>query len=160
MVDEGTFSKELYDQISTLRIHLPPLSLRREDLPLLQSYFIERLAAQYKKPVRGIARDAQMMLARHSWSGNVDELENVLAEAVMRAQGDTIQFGDLPMTLQRYRIVDSADSNRGVSSLEEIQNSHVETVLALVNGNRAEAAEILGISRTTMYRRFAKNKAS
>jgi transcriptional regulator with PAS, ATPase and Fis domain len=159
MVKNKDFREDLYYRISPVEIKLPGLSRRREDLPLLERYFVERFAAQYNKPLRGITRMAQQLLARHSWPGNVRELENVLAHACMMAQGDAIDVRDLPDAV-RNQYSSMGDWDPDLCSLEEIQRRHIQRVLLLVNDNKAQAAEILGIGRTTLYRFLAENGAN
>jgi transcriptional regulator with PAS, ATPase and Fis domain len=150
MVAAKQFREDLYYRISSVEIKLPPLWRRREDLPLLERHFLERFSAQYKKDLRGITRKAQIILSRYSWPGNVRELENVLAHACMMAQSDVIEIRDLPEALQSEDIKVSNDGD--LCSLEEAQIRHAMRVLNRVNGNKARAAEILGIGRTTLYR--------
>jgi len=151
MVTQKTFREDLYYRISSVEIKLPRLSRRREDLPLLERHFLAKFAAQYKKPIRGITRKAQILMTRYSWPGNVRELENVLAHACMMAQGNAIDGGDLPEAL-RVEQLSSGEGDPDLCSLEEVQRRHVQRVLGFVNGNRMEAADILGIGRTTLYR--------
>jgi transcriptional regulator with PAS, ATPase and Fis domain len=150
MVAAKQFREDLYYRISSVEIKLPPLWRRREDLPLLERHFLERFSAQYKKDLRGITRKAQIILSRYSWPGNVRELENVLAHACMMAQSDVIEIRDLPGALQSEDIKVSNDGD--LCSLEKAQLRHALRVLRTVSGNKARAAEILGIGRTTLYR--------
>src|SRR5207249_3639585 len=90
MVSAQRFREDLFYRLSMVSIKLPSLSQRKEDLPLLERYFLEKFAEQYSKPVRGLTRRAQAVLARHSWPGNVRELENVLGGACMMAEGESI----------------------------------------------------------------------
>ena len=158
LVAEKRFREDLYYRLSMVQIHLPPLLDRKEDLPLLQRYFVERFGAQYQKPLRGLTRRAQTMLARYSWPGNVRELENVIGYAAMMVESNTIDAQDLPAALRAGCVgvgkffdcpVKAPDP---LMSLEELARSHSLRVLAYVNGNKARAAEILGISRATLYR--------
>jgi DNA-binding NtrC family response regulator len=155
MVAAKKFREDLYYRISTVEIKLPRLSQRREDLPLLQRHFLERYAAQYQKPLRGISRKAQILLTRHFWPGNVRELENVIAHACMMAQGNVIEVGDLPEALRNEQS-ESAEWDSELCSLEEVQRRHIQRVLRHVKDNKAQAAQILGISRTTLYSFLAK----
>ena len=158
MVAEKSFREDLYYRISAVEIKLPRLSRRREDLPLLERHFLERFAAQYNKPLRGITRKAQMVMARHSWPGNVRELENAIAHACMMAEGDAIDVRDLPDMLGGEQS-NLGDWDPDLSSLEEVQRRHIQHVLKVVKDNKAQAAEILGIARTTLYRLLAENEA-
>ncbi len=151
MVAEKQFREDLYYRIAPVEIMLPPLNERREDLPLLERYFLERFAAQYRKPLRGVSRKAQILLSRHTWPGNVRELESVFAHACMMTQGDVIDVADLPAALQTERPA-SLPQGADICSLEEAQRRHILGVLRSVNNNKVRAAEILEISRTTLYR--------
>jgi len=149
------FRDGLYYRLSMVELKLPRLVERKEDLPLLERHFVERFAAQYNKPLRGITRRAQALLARYPWPGNVRELENVLGNACMMAEGNTIDVGDLPEYL-RSQALPGITEDKGLLPLDEVQRRHALRVLERVDGNKARAAEILGISRATLYRLLAE----
>ena len=151
MVAEGRFRDDLYYRLSMVEIHLPPLSERKEDLPLLERYFLERFAAQYQKPIRGLTRRAQALLARYGWPGNVREFENALGNASMMVEGNTVDVQDLPEYL-RVTVAEGTGQDDRLLSLEELERRHARRVLEHVEGNKARTAEILGISRGTLYR--------
>ena len=157
MVREGQFREDLYYRLGVAEITLPALANRREDLPLLERYFIEKFAAEYKKPIRGIVRRAQTRLATYPWPGNIRELENVIGNACMMVDGTLIDIADLP---ERFRGPLTAEVLMGKKyfSLEEVQRRHVIQVLEGVGGNKVRAAEILGISRATIYQLLSKMK--
>ncbi len=98
-VADKRFREDLFYRLSMVEIHIPPLSERREDLPLLERHFLSRFASQYGKDIRGFTHRAQIVLASHSWPGNVRELENVIGHAAMMCLGDTIDVQDLPKYL-------------------------------------------------------------
>jgi DNA-binding NtrC family response regulator len=158
MVKEGTFREDLYYRLTMAEITLPRLADRREDLPLLQRHFVEKFATEYKKPVTGITRRAQARLAVHSWPGNIRELENVIGNACMMVDGTIIDIADLPAPL-RSQTGDILEQDESMISLEELQKRHMMRVLERVGGNKAQAAEILGISRATIYQFLAQTKA-
>jgi transcriptional regulator with PAS, ATPase and Fis domain len=148
---EGRFREDLFYRLSAVTLSLPPLSERREDLPLLQQYFVEKFASEYGKNIRGISRRAQNVLSAYHWPGNIRELENVIANACMMADGPVIDIAHLPAEMRLSR-----ESGSGISfplslSLAEIQRQHAHRVLDAVGGNKLRAAEILGISRSTLY---------
>ena len=155
MVGEGQFRDDLYYRLSMVEISLPRLIDRKEDLPLLQKYFVERFAQQYGKQIRGITRRAQLRMAAYSWPGNIRELENVIGNAAMMTQGTTIDVDDLPQLLKDTANL-ASDAEEDLLTLQELQNRHLVRVLERVGGNKARAAEILGISRTTIYEMLAK----
>ena len=151
MMTTGQFREDLYYRLSMVEIHLPLLAERKEDVPLLQRYFVEHFADQYKKPIRGITRRAQALLARYPWPGNVRELENVLGNACMMVEGKVIDISDLPEHM-RYSLSELMSAEERWVSLEEYDRRYAMQVLEHTGGNKVRAAEILGISRATLYR--------
>jgi DNA-binding NtrC family response regulator len=157
MVREGQFREDLYYRLAVVEIALPPLANRREDLPLLQRYFVERFAAEYEKPIAGLTRRAQGVMATYPWPGNIRELENVIGNACMMVEGKFIDTNDLP---ERLRTPFTGDSliDEDLLSLDEVQRRHVMRVLERVGGNKARAAEILGLGRATIYQILSRMK--
>jgi DNA-binding NtrC family response regulator len=158
MVKEGKFREDLYYRLAMVEIPLPRLTDRREDLPLLERHFLERFAAEYQKPVAGITRRAQTRMAIYSWPGNIRELENVIGNACMMVDGKVIDIRDLPEPV-RGQSEDVAPEDEIMMSLQELQKRHVMRVLEHVGGNKSQAAEMLGISRATIYQLLADAKA-
>ncbi len=157
-VAEKEFRDDLYYRLSMVEVKLPLLAERKEDLPLLVRYLVERFATQYNKPIRGLTRRAQALLARYMWPGNVRELENALGHACMMVEGDLIDVRDFPDTLRKpaeRELVEDED----LIPLDELQRRHALRVLARVGGNKKRAAEILGIARTTLYQLLAESGA-
>jgi DNA-binding NtrC family response regulator len=151
MVSEGTFREDLYYRLSMVEIRLPGLAERREDLPLLERYFLEKFAAEYKKPLSGMTRRAQTRLAMYSWPGNVRELENTIGNACMMVDGVVIDVSDLPEPVRGGQPESISGEDDSLISLEELQKRHMKRVLEKVGGNKSQAAEILGVSRATIY---------
>jgi two-component system, NtrC family, response regulator HydG len=139
-----------------VHIKLPTLAQRTEDLPLLERYFIDRFAAQYAKPVRGITRRAEALLARYVWPGNVRELENVIGNACMMTEGETIDIRDLPEYI-RDRHLSEAREKEVPLTLDQVERDHAVRILESVGGNKVRAAELLGVSRTKLYRILEQN---
>lgn len=157
MVQDGQFREDLYYRLAVVEIPLPTLANRREDLPLLERFFIQKYAVEYDKPIAGLARRAQTRLASYPWPGNVRELENVIGNACMMVEGNLIDVNDLPERLRGPLEEESAGSDAFVS-LEEMQRRHVMRVLEGVGGNKARAAEVLGIGRATIYQMLSRMK--
>ncbi|HEV2470717.1 MAG TPA: sigma-54 dependent transcriptional regulator [Candidatus Sulfotelmatobacter sp.] len=157
MVRDGQFREDLYYRLAVVEIPLPILANRREDLPLLERYFIEKFSTEYNKPIAGLVRRAQTRLATYPWPGNVRELENVIGNACMMVEGNLIDIGDLPEKL-RKPLNEEISGDDTFLSLEEVQRRHVIRVLEGVGGNKARAAEILGIGRATIYQLLSKMK--
>lgn len=146
-VSERRFREDLFYRLSTVHLRLPPLVSRKEDLPLLQRYFVEKFARECRKNISGITRRAQALLSRYSWPGNVRELENVIAGACMMSAGQVLDIDDFPVEVRSSAPLSSSP----LLSLKAIQQKHTRNVLNMVEGNKARAAEILGISRSTLY---------
>lgn len=157
MVRDGEFREDLYYRLAVVEITLPPLTNRREDLPLLERYFVERFATEYKKPISGLSRRAQGLMATYPWPGNIRELENVVGNACMMVEGRFIDTNDLP---ERLRTPFTGDSvlDEDLLSLDEVQKRHIMRVLSRVGGNRRRAAEILGLGRATIYQLLSRMK--
>jgi len=156
-VSSGQFREDLYYRLSMVEIHLPSLAERKEDLPLLQKHFVEKFAAQYQKEIRGITRRAQLRMAEHPWPGNVRELENAIGSAAMMTQGNTIDLCDLPASLREPGALPPPQDD-DLITFEELENRHLHRVLQHVGGNKARAAEILGVSRATIYEMLSRIK--
>jgi len=151
MVKDGRFRQDLYYRLGMVHINVPSLARREDDLPLLERYFVKRFAEQYGKPVRGITRRAQALLAKYSWPGNVRELENVLGSACMMTEAEAIDVGDLPEYILENQI-DSDQLGETLVTLGEMERKYALRVLQSAGGNKVRASELLGISRTKLYR--------
>src|SRR6266478_2169820 len=163
MVKDGRFREDLFYRLSMVHIKLPSLAQRKEDLPLFERHFIKRFSQQYGKPVGGITRRAQALLARYSWPGNVRELENVLGSACMTTEGETIDVSDLPEYIREQQLTEVRDEIRGEETfltLEQVERAHAVRVLEYAGGNKVRAAELLGISRTKLYRILGESDSS
>ena len=158
MVRQGQFREDLYYRLAVVAVDLPPLANRREDLPLLERYFIEKFSAEYSKSISGLTRRAQTRLAGYPWPGNVRELENAIGNASMMVEGQLIDIGDLPEHL-RAPLNEASGRSDDFLSLEEMQRRHVLKVLECVGGNKARAAEVLGIGRATIYELLSRIRA-
>jgi DNA-binding NtrC family response regulator len=157
MVREGQFREDLYYRIAIVDITLPTLGQRREDLPLLQRYFVEKFAADYGKSITGLTRRTQTRMATYPWPGNIRELENVIGNACMMVEGSLIDIDDLPESL-RATLSDDASADETFVTLEELQRRHILRVLQAVGGSKPRAAEILGIGRATIYQLLTRMK--
>jgi len=158
MVNNQRFREDLFYRLSMVQIKLPALAQRKEDLPLLERYFIKRFAEQYGKPVRGITRRAQALLARHCWPGNVRELENVLGSVCMMTESETIDVADLPEYLRERPAVELQQEDT-LLTLEQVERTHTLRMLKSVGGNKVRAAELLGVSRAKLYRILGESEA-
>jgi transcriptional regulator with PAS, ATPase and Fis domain len=149
LVAEKKFREDLFYRLSMVEIHLPLLSDRMEDLPLLQRHCLEKFAKEFQKSVRGLTRRAQLVLSRYRWPGNVRELQNVIGNACMMTESEVIDVTDLPAYVRNSPAESSTDDE--VLSIDELQRRHVIKTVQQLGGNKVKAAEMLGISRTTLY---------
>lgn len=152
LVEESRLREDLYYRLSMIEVSLPKLADRKEDLPLLQRHFLDRFATRYGKPHLQLTRRVQAVLANHTWAGNIRELENVLSYCCMMTEGELIDVRDLPDYLQKQVRADTPEAEDLLLPMRTMELRHLQKVLDHVGGNRGKAAEILGISRTTIYR--------
>jgi DNA-binding NtrC family response regulator len=169
-ITEKQFREDLYYRLSMVEICAPPLAERGEDLPLLTQHFLRKFAQQYGKPIYGLTRRAQIVLARHPWPGNVRELENVIGHACIMAMGETIDAADLPEYLRQgpatvpavtevpeLQPPEQATKAEGtVLSLEENEKQLLAGALSQAKGNQSEAARILRIGRDALRYKMKK----
>ncbi len=155
MVARGTFREDLFYRLSAVEVSVPSLAQRKEDLPLLQRHFVEKYATRFKKEIIGITRRAQARLAAHTWPGNIRELENVISGSCIMAVGNVIDLADLPETFRAPAPVTDFASGELVT-LETLQQRYLLKVLNVVAGNKAKAAEILGVGRNTVYQMLSR----
>ncbi len=162
-VAERRFREDLYYRISMVEIHVPRLSERKEDLPLLERHFIARFAAQYRKEIRGLTHRAQVRLSLHGWPGNVRELENVLGHACMMAMGDTIDMQDLPAYLRSQggqteaETVPAPPASAEIGTFAEQERQLILRALETAGGNQSQAARILRIGRDALRYKLKKH---
>ncbi len=155
-VTEGAFRQDLYFRLNVVNIVLPPLSERREDIPLLVFHILGKCLTKTGKRVSSFSEEALSLLEHYPFPGNIRELENILERAVAMCKGDTIQVHDLPPDLVE---LDLCSYNRPVDtllSLEEVEKDYISHVLKITRGSRARTAEILGIDRTSLWRKMKK----
>ncbi len=156
---KGTFRKDLYFRLNVVTIHLPALRERRSDIPILANWFLDRLAPRRRIQISGAAIKA---LIAYDWPGNVRELENCLERAVALGDQGRIELRDLPPTIARAASFDSsAETDLSpqaypATDLEDIERATIERVFVQVNGDKALAGKMLGISRATLYRKLKR----
>jgi Nif-specific regulatory protein len=168
MVRERTFRDDLYYRLSVVSITLPPLRDRGDDALLLAKHFAGTYARQFSKPIKGLSRSAKCAIHAYRWPGNVRELQNAVQRGVILAQGELVQLEDLPesvLTGARQTIPNTARASKngperetadGAPALHELtdEREQVRRALELADGNRERAASMLGMSRTTLWRRM------
>jgi DNA-binding NtrC family response regulator len=150
MVVQRKFREDLYFRLCMVELKVPSLAERLEDLPLLERHFLKRFSAQYKKPFTGLTRRAQAALARYPWPGNVRELENVFGHVCMMTESNVIDIRDLPEKICNASPVET-ERSESLLSMDQMERLHARRILDQVGGNKARAAQALGISRTHLY---------
>lgn len=153
LVGEGKFREDLYFRVNVFRIFLPPLSERREDIPLLVDHFIERFNRQKGRRVSGVSRDAMHALMVHAWPGNVRELENAVEHAFILCREELIRPGDLPGNLQPAAIPLAVPNGR---TLRDVEKAAILQALLLHHGKRLATARELGIDKNTLRRKMIR----
>jgi len=156
-VEERRFREDLYYRIDVIHVAVPPLRARGGDILLLAGHFLERFALQSQKSVSGFTPAAAARLLEYSWPGNVRELSNCVERAVALCRDDAIDTVDLPDKIRAFEtshvLVTSHDPTELVS-LEEVERRYIERVMEATQGNKSEAARILGLDRKTLHRKL------
>ncbi|MBA3822021.1 MAG: sigma-54-dependent Fis family transcriptional regulator [Deltaproteobacteria bacterium] len=158
MVEDRRFREDLYYRINVIHIPLPPLRARGGDVLLLAQHMLRHYAAVFDKQVLALSAAAAERMMTYEWPGNVRELGNCLERAVALANFEEIQVDDLPEKIRssRHRMALSGTELPELLTLEEIERRHVLRVLEACNGNRTDAAKMLGLDRKTLYRKLLR----
>jgi two-component system response regulator HydG len=153
-VAQGTFRRDLYFRLNVLSLKIPPLRERRQDIPLLSGYFLERLSRSGRDRVLHDA--AIKALLAYDWPGNVRELENCLERASAFTSGPVIQVGDLPSAIHGVpgHVASDGNGNSKILPMAELEKQTILSTIAQLNGDKLMAARMLGIGKTTLYRKL------
>ena len=150
-MQQGRFREDLYYRLNVIHLSLPPLRERREDIPLIASYFLRECLPRSAKKMVGFSQEAMAALTEYDWPGNARELKNAIERAVVLAKGERLELHDLPGKLRAVPPVAEP-----VQSLHQSERQLIERVLAECNWNKYQAAKRLGISRSTLYGKMKK----
>jgi two-component system response regulator HydG len=158
MVEDKRFREDLYYRINVIHLPLPPLRARGGDVLLLAQHLLRHFAAVFEKKVMGLSAAAAERMMSYDWPGNVRELGNCLERAVALAHFEEIQVEDLPDKIRHARRATTMQGGElpELLTLEEVERRHVQRVLEACNGNRTDAAKILGLDRKTLYRKLLR----
>src|SRR5712664_3715797 len=151
-IRSGTFRQDLYFRLNVVQIKLPPLRDRKSDIPILVTAFLEKFSDP-QGPVRTISEDAMRRLIAYDWPGNVRELENAIERAVALGSGPILHVADLPSSLQ-YPTSERAPDRDEILPLEELERRAILRTLRETSGDKLAAARMLGIGKTTLYRKL------
>jgi two-component system response regulator HydG len=164
MVEKGAFRKDLFYRLNVVNLRLPPLRDRREDIPLLAAHFLDRISREHGIKFT-LSDEALRTMMRHDWPGNVRELENSVERACALSSGPVLHLGDLPTLLQQQGLEarraaaatgDLAQEGGApeVKTLAELERQAILGAIRTLNGDKLQAAKLLGIGKTTLYRKL------
>jgi len=153
LVEAGKFREDLYYRINVVKLAIPPLRDRKEDIPLLIDHFIDRFNHLHNKNISGVTDQVLATLLEHDYRGNVRELENIIEHCFVLCQGEIIEIKHLPASFQKTADANYADIKKAVT-LEEMEKIFITNALKQNNGNRTAAAKQLGIHKSTLFRKL------
>lgn len=158
MIEKGEFREDLYYRLMVMEIPIPALRERRDDIPLLTYYFINKHATRLNKPVKGMDTEVLGALLRYDWPGNVRELENIVQRMIILTEGEKIREEVVPQHLIEKQTAASSSSLDFLppQSLEEIEAYFIRKTLRETQGDRSLTAEILGIDKSTLWRKIKR----
>ncbi len=153
----GNFRSDLYYRLNVIALHLPPLRQRRDDIPLLASHFLQRIAGMRQEPVKQLTDAATSALTEYQWPGNVRELENALERAIILTSSDEIGVSALPERVTEPRAEPLISTRTPPNpTLEAVERAYIMWVLQSESGNKSRTAEVLGIDPSTLYRKLSR----
>ena len=159
-LEEGTFREDLYYRLNVLPLNIPALRERREDIPFLAENFVQKMAHEIGSPVEKISEEAIAKLMGYHWPGNVRELENVLERSMVLASGPVLEAKDIRLDLQpRSRGQENAAADHFLPegmTLDEYEQSLIREALKRANGNKSQAARLLGLTRNAFRYRLSQ----
>jgi DNA-binding NtrC family response regulator len=153
-VRNSTFREDLYYRLNVVNIKLPPLRERREDVPFLIQFFIERFNKKYKMKVKGVSQRAMSLLIDYAWSGNVRELENTIESAMVINSPEVLDIQHLPQEIRDFREEQETIPFKIGTPLEDMEREMLIQTLKATKGNKRKAAELLGINVRTIHRKI------
>ena len=153
-VKDGVFREDLYYRLNVVNIKLPPLRERKEDIPFLINFFIDKFNQKYKMKVKGISQRAMNLLMDYEWSGNVRELENTIESILVIHSPEVIDLPHLSPEISEYKEKPEVISIKIGTRLEEVEKELLIQTLKATKGNKRRAAELLGINVRTIHRKM------
>ncbi len=154
MIEKKEFRQDLYYRIRGVNIQIPSLRQRKADIPLLLNHFLEEFAASEKREVKGFTPAAIRVLKSYDWPGNIRELRNCVKMMVVMADSELLDITDLPIEIHDTAVTDEEIGNLAGLNLNELEKTAIKRTLEMVNGNREQAAKMLGIGERTLYRKI------
>ena len=154
MVKQGLFREDLFYRLSVFQIHLPPLRERAGDVRLLAKAFVKNFSARLARPVTEITPAFLEALEQQPWKGNIRELRNVIERSLIVSEGERLDVADLPLDIQNAHYEQSDETSPDSFELSAMERRHIARVLEYTKGNKTEAARLLKIGLTTLYRKI------
>jgi transcriptional regulator with PAS, ATPase and Fis domain len=155
-VGKGNFREDLYYRLNVVEIPLPTLQERKDDIPLLAQHFLKKYSRELNRPVQGITGEAMGALISFEWKGQVRELENIIERAVLLGDSEFITLDDLPGSIRESDGNFNYDSDSLEDAVQTFEKHHILSMLKRTDGNKAEAARLLGIDPSTLYRKMER----
>jgi two-component system response regulator PilR (NtrC family) len=155
-VGKGNFREDLYYRLNVVEIPLPTLQERKDDIPLLAQHFLKKYSRELNRPVQGITGEAMGALISFEWKGQVRELENIIERAVLLGDHEFITLDDLPHSIRESDGDFSYDFDSLEGAVQTFEKHHILSMLKRTDGNKAEAARLLGIDPSTLYRKMER----
>jgi transcriptional regulator with PAS, ATPase and Fis domain len=155
-IESGDFRQDLYYRLNVVTLSLPPLSERRDDIPMLAHFFLKRSSERMGKKIESISDEVMHLLTGYEFPGNVRELENVIERGVALAKGTALEVAHLPEDLRRMSLKVFRREDGRIPSLDDQERAYIQWVLKEVDGNRSRAAAILGIDRVSLWRKLKR----
>ena len=154
-IEEGRFREDLFYRLNIVELRIPSLSERKEDIPLLVNYFLDKFSMDMGKKLKGFEPEVMRLLIQHQWRGEVRELENIVERAVIFARGETITIADLPEAFQNYPSVPSPSEDKSLDQVvNDLAKDYIVAVLRKNQFDKEKTAKSLKISLPTLYRRI------
>jgi len=152
-VEEGRFREDLFYRLNVIEINLPPLSERKQDIPLLVNHFLEKYNRQLNRQVTGVNEKTMKTLINYEWKGGIRELENVIERALILCEGNVVTPEDLPPNMTHVEIPDEIPAKLK-EAVSQFEKEHIGKILKAAQLDKEEAAKILGISLSSLYRKI------
>ncbi|WP_211483189.1 sigma-54-dependent transcriptional regulator [Fodinibius roseus] len=159
-VEKGAFRDDLYYRLNVVELELPSLQQRREDIPLLAHHFLQKYNKELTRNIKGISSEAMSAMMSYEWKGQVRELENVIERAVLLSDNDYLLLEDLPSAIRDVDVAESDFVSMSTGKLDQavqvFEKHHIQSMLKRTDGNKSEAARLLGIDPSTLYRKMER----
>jgi DNA-binding NtrC family response regulator len=160
MVEQGSLRHDFYHRLNVVTLRVPPLAERREDIPALVDHYIREFAERYQREVSGFDKDSLQHLCEAPWPGNIRELRNTIERCVILADGPILHWDSGNGSIEENNCIPVRFSNEEFVSLDELEQEYINHVLRCFKGKKTKAAKVLGIDKTTLWRKLRRYETS